>query len=134
DPRSGHAHEHVDRGATRRRDRLSCPARHSGVRGRWPRLARSLVSSWRGELVTSPTALLEGRRGLVFGVSGENSVGYRFATAAAELGAAVAIGHRAGRRERGSMLAERLGAVRVEFEATDEGSIEAAFARVGSEF
>jgi enoyl-[acyl-carrier protein] reductase I len=32
------------------------------------------------------------------------------------------------------MLAERLGAVRVEFEATDEGSIEAAFARVGSEF
>lgn len=82
-----------------------------------------------------PTApLLEGRRGLVFGVSGENSVGYRFARAAVELGATVAIGHRPARREKCGILAERLGAVRVEFEATDEGSIEAAFARVRSEF
>jgi enoyl-[acyl-carrier protein] reductase I len=74
--------------------------------------------------------LLSGRRGLILGVSSENSAGYACAAAAIEQGASVAITHRPHRRERVSALAARLGAEHVELEATDETSMREAFAQV----
>ena len=84
--------------------------------------------------MASSPQILSGCRGLVLGVSGENGVGYHFARTACELGATVVIAHRPARRETCAILAERLGCTRVEFEATDEGSIEKAFQKVASEF
>jgi enoyl-[acyl-carrier protein] reductase I len=79
------------------------------------------------------TRVLEGSRGLVLGVSGENGVGYQLAKTAIELGATVAIAHRPQRRDVCASLAERLGCARVEIEATDEASFEPAFSQVDAE-
>ena len=75
--------------------------------------------------------ILAGRRGLILGVSSENSAGYACAAAAIEQGASVAITHRPSRRGTVSALAARLGAERVELEATSESSVREAFAQVG---
>jgi len=81
--------------------------------------------------VTPSTQILGGRRGLVLGVSGENSVGYHCAAKAKALGADVAVTHRPARREAALLWAERLGCHTVELEATDEASMKTAFAAVG---
>jgi enoyl-[acyl-carrier protein] reductase I len=80
-----------------------------------------------------PSGILAGRRGIVLGVSSENSAGYACAAAAIEQGATVAISHRPSRRDAGERLAARLGAKRVELEASDETAVSEAFAQVGSE-
>lgn len=77
--------------------------------------------------------ILAGRRGIVLGVSSENSAGYACAAAAIEQGATVAISHRAERRQAAAALGARLGAKPIVLEASDETSVAAAFAQVESE-
>ncbi len=79
------------------------------------------------------TGMLAGRRGIVLGVSSENSAGYACAATAIEQGATVAISHRPSRHETARTLAARLGAKPVALEATDETSVAEAFARVADE-
>jgi enoyl-[acyl-carrier protein] reductase I len=72
--------------------------------------------------------ILEGRRGLVLGMSSANSVGYQCATAFAALGAEVAVAYRPSRRETCAPLAEAAGcALHFGVDADDEDSLAAAF-------
>ncbi|MFD6529569.1 enoyl-ACP reductase [Streptomyces sp. NPDC060184] len=76
-------------------------------------------------------ALLAGRRGLVIGVSGENSVGYHCAKNFRRLGAEVAISYRPHRAARGAALAAELGcALHLPLDWEDEQSLTAGFRRV----
>jgi enoyl-[acyl-carrier protein] reductase I len=77
--------------------------------------------------------LLAGRRGMVLGVSSENSAGYACAAAAIEQGAEVMITYRPGRREATEPLAKRLGVRATALEVTDESSVAGAFLAVSTE-
>jgi len=76
--------------------------------------------------------LLAGRRGLVLGVSGENSVGYHAARAFRAAGAEVTISHRESRRAAVAPLAEALGCERMELDFRDESAVERGFAEFGA--
>ncbi len=76
-------------------------------------------------------SLLAGRRGVVLGVSGEDSVGYHTARSFRALGADVTITHRAGRRETVEPLARALGCSTVELDARDDHAMEQAIDEVG---
>jgi enoyl-[acyl-carrier protein] reductase I len=75
--------------------------------------------------------LLAGRRGLVLGVSGVNSIGYHVAQILRELGAAVAITCRPARLASVRPLADELGAEAYPVEITDDASLAAAFDALG---
>lgn len=75
--------------------------------------------------------LLAGRRGVVLGVSSEDSIGYRTARAFRSLGAEVTITHRAGRRETVAPLARALGCSTVELDVRDDGDLERAMEEIG---
>jgi enoyl-[acyl-carrier protein] reductase I len=83
----------------------------------------------------SAEKFLTGCRGLVVGVSGANSVGFRLAKDLTALGAKVAATYRPGRRD---VCAPRLESAGVEdhapLDVTDEGSIAAAIGRFGNAF
>jgi enoyl-[acyl-carrier protein] reductase I len=79
----------------------------------------------------SPAALLEGRRGVVLGVSGANSIGYQIARTLRELGAEVAVTCRPARRAHVAELAAALGAELYPVELADEASLAAAFDALG---
>lgn len=74
--------------------------------------------------MTAAPPLLRDRRGLVLGVSSENSVGYHCARRFRELGATVAVSHRPERRDRVPALARAIDCTAVELDAQDEASIE----------
>lgn len=78
-------------------------------------------------------SLLAGKCGLVLGVSGPDSVGYRTAEQLRELGAEVAVSLRPRRRELATNLTER-GYLVVELDALEPGSIERAITQVGERF
>ena len=78
-------------------------------------------------------ALLTGRRGLVLGVSSENSVGFHVARQLQALGAEVAATLRPSRAQFLPRLSE-LCMFGVELDALDESSIERAVQRVGERF
>lgn len=80
----------------------------------------------------SGVSLLAGRRGVIVGISSRNGVGYRSAATLRAMGAELGITSRAERREDALRMAEELGCSYAELEATDEGSIERAFSRLGS--
>ncbi len=75
--------------------------------------------------------ILERSRGVILGVSSENSVGYRCAAAFRDLGAAVGITYRPHRREEGARWASELGCASAELEATDEASVARAVGELG---
>jgi enoyl-[acyl-carrier protein] reductase I len=77
------------------------------------------------------TALLAGRRGIVLGVSGANSIGYYIAQTLHELGANLALTCRPARLAHMAPLAAELGAAVYPVEVDDEPSLAAAFEAVG---
>jgi enoyl-[acyl-carrier protein] reductase I len=79
-----------------------------------------------------PTALLAGRRGLVLGVSGANSMGYHIARSLGALGASVAITCRPKRLAQLRPLADELGATVYPVDVGDEPSLAAAFEALGA--
>lgn len=79
------------------------------------------------------SSLLAGRRGLVLGVSSQDSVGFHAAQALREHGAEVAVSLRPTRGAFMARLADD-GYLTVELDAQQEGSIERAVARVGERF
>lgn len=82
---------------------------------------------------TLASSLLAGRRGLVLGVSSQDSVGFHAAQALREHGAEVAVSLRPTRSAFMAQLADD-GYVTVELDAQQEGSLERAVARVGERF
>jgi len=76
--------------------------------------------------------LLAGRRGLVLGVSGENSVGYHAARGFRAAGAEITLSHREQRRAEVAPLADALGCERMELDFCDEGAVERAFGEFGA--
>lgn len=73
--------------------------------------------------------ILEGRRGLVLGMSSQNSLGYHCAATFAALGADVAVSSRPATRELRATLAAEAGCVlQLDLDADDDESIAAAFA------
>ena len=78
-------------------------------------------------------ALLGGRRGLVLGVSSENSVGFQVARHLQALGAELAVSLRPSKSGLLPRLGE-LGMLGVELDALDEASIERALRHVGERF
>lgn len=74
--------------------------------------------------------VLEGRRGLVLGVSSRRSAGYACAAYFRQCGARVAVSSRSACSGKGSALAEELGAVAVTVDATVEASFESALREV----
>jgi enoyl-[acyl-carrier protein] reductase I len=79
----------------------------------------------------STTALLAGRRGIVLGVSGANSIGYRVAQTLHELGATVAVTCRPPRLATVAPLAAELGGAAYPVEIADEPSLATAFEALG---
>jgi enoyl-[acyl-carrier protein] reductase I len=77
------------------------------------------------------SALLAGRRGIVLGVSGANSIGYHVARTARALGATVAVTCRPARLAEVTPLADELGAGVYPVEIADEASLAAAFEALG---
>ena len=77
------------------------------------------------------TELLAGRRGLVLGVSGANSIGYHVARRLGALGASVAITCRPRRLAQLRLLAAELGAQIFPVDVGDEPSLAAAFEALG---
>jgi enoyl-[acyl-carrier protein] reductase I len=90
--------------------------------------APSWPSAERG-VTTGP--LLAGRRGIVLGVSGANSIGYHVARAVHELGATVAVTCRPLRMPEVAPLAAELGATTYAVDIDDERSLAAAFEAFG---
>jgi enoyl-[acyl-carrier protein] reductase I len=78
----------------------------------------------------STSGLLAGRRGLVLGVSGVNSIGYQVARTLHDLGAEVAMTCRPPRLAGVALLAAELGAAVYPVDVTDEPSLAAAFAAI----
>jgi len=74
------------------------------------------------------THLLGGHRGLVIGVSGENSIGYAVARRFVELGAHAVVTCRPARQPVCAPLVERLGVHTVPMEANDDDSVRRAVA------
>lgn len=88
-----------------------------------------------GDAARSPggsAALLAGRRGIVLGVSGTNSIGYHVASTLRELGAEVAVTCRPGRLAHVAPLAAELGAAVYPVELADEASLAAAVEASGT--
>jgi enoyl-[acyl-carrier protein] reductase I len=81
--------------------------------------------------IVPPAALLAGRRGVVLGVSGPNSIGYHVARTLRELGATVAVTCRPARLDRVTPLAAELGAAVYPVDVADEPSLAAAFDALG---
>lgn len=80
----------------------------------------------------SAAGLLAGCRGVIVGVSGENSMGYHFARGFAALGAEVAATYRPARRDACAPLLEAAGVKHhAALDASDEASIELAMAQLG---
>lgn len=79
------------------------------------------------------STLLAGKRGLVLGVSSEDSVGFHTALALRAQGAEVAV---AGRRTRAALLSRLSddGYLTLEFDAKEQGSLERAITRAGERF
>jgi enoyl-[acyl-carrier protein] reductase I len=75
--------------------------------------------------------LLAGRRGIVLGVSGANSIGYHIARTAREHGATVAVTCRPARLAEVALLAAQLDAAAYPVDVADETSLAAAFAALG---
>ena len=75
--------------------------------------------------------LLADLRGVVLGVSGEDSVGYHTARAFRALGAEVTITHQSGRRETVGPHARALGVDTVELDVRDERAVEQAMDEIG---
>jgi enoyl-[acyl-carrier protein] reductase I len=75
--------------------------------------------------------LLSGRRGIVLGVSGEDSIGYHTARAFRTLGAEVTVTHRSGRRESVGPLARALGCDAVELDVRDDRAVEQVMDEIG---
>jgi enoyl-[acyl-carrier protein] reductase I len=78
--------------------------------------------------------LLAGLRGIVLGVSGEDSVGYHTARAFRALGAEVTVTHRSGRRGAVGPLARALGVDTVELDVRDERAVEQAMDEIGARY
>jgi enoyl-[acyl-carrier protein] reductase I len=78
--------------------------------------------------------LLAGCRGLVLGVSGENSTGFRCARALSGFGARVAVTCRPKRKQTVAELAREFDGLALELEATEEASFDRAFAELDREF
>src|SRR5688572_28786612 len=73
---------------------------------------------------------LSGRRGLIAGISGENSFGFSCARAMVEMGAKITVTSRPQRAEECRRLAESLGCAHLSLDADDERSMDAAFAQL----
>ncbi|HEV8548285.1 MAG TPA: SDR family oxidoreductase [Polyangiaceae bacterium] len=80
------------------------------------------------------SGLLEGRRGLVLGVSGPNSVGYQAALGFRALGAEVTVTHREARRGEVQRLARDFGCGSVELDCRDERAVELAVVQTGQRY
>jgi len=76
--------------------------------------------------------LLARRRGLVLGVSSEDSIGYHAARAFRAAGAEVTITHRASRTAAVAPLSDALGCERAEVDFRDERAIERSFGEFGA--
>lgn len=82
--------------------------------------------------MSEQTGLLQGRRGLIVGVSSKNSVGFHCARNALRHGAQVAVTYRPVHRERGISTAESLGAASAfAYEARDGEAAPALIAELG---
>ena len=78
---------------------------------------------------------MKGRRGVVLGVSGRNSLGWHVAARAVELGAEVAVTHRAARGAPARAAAAAAGAaLALPLDAEDDASMAAAFARLAADW
>lgn len=77
---------------------------------------------------------LQGRTGLVVGVSAENGVGFHCAKSLVARGARLALSHRARPFSRGFELASALGCLPVCFDVKDDAALEQAVAEVGERF
>jgi enoyl-[acyl-carrier protein] reductase I len=85
--------------------------------------------------MNEPRALLAGCRGVIIGVSSENSIGLQLARTFMALGAEVAATYRPARQEQCAALLEACGVkYHAALEANDEASIEAAMAEIGGAF
>ncbi|HEX2687125.1 MAG TPA: SDR family oxidoreductase [Kofleriaceae bacterium] len=78
-----------------------------------------------------PSGLLAGRRGIVLGVSGINSIGYHIARTLRELGATVAVTCRPARLAHVAPLIAELGGAAYPVELADESSLAAVFDALG---
>jgi enoyl-[acyl-carrier protein] reductase I len=83
---------------------------------------------------TGATGLLAGRRGVVLGVSGKSGMGFQIAQGFKELGAEIAISHRAPRRAAVAGLAAELGCHAVECDFNDEPTVARAMSELGARF
>src|SRR5262249_49862161 len=106
DPRSGRPPLDVDRRSGSHGGRILGPESHPRIRARRARLHVRLVP---GGPVTERARLLAGLRGMVIGVSGPNSVGYRAAAGLREFGADVAMTAREARLPALAPTASELG-------------------------
>ena len=80
------------------------------------------------------SALLSDRRGIVLGVSGENSVGYHAARGFRALGAELTFTHRAARRQELAPLAAELGCAHAELDCRDERQVEQVMNQAGERY
>ena len=80
------------------------------------------------------SALLLNRRGIVLGVSSENSVGYHAARGFRSLGAELTFTHRAARGQELAPLAEGLGCARAELDCRDERAVEQVMNEAGERY
>ncbi|MFZ5889537.1 MAG: enoyl-ACP reductase FabI [Myxococcota bacterium] len=78
--------------------------------------------------------LLEGRAGVILGLSGRNGLGYHSARQFREQGANVALTYRPERREALRPILDELGATGLELDATDDSSVERAMTTAGERF
>ena len=80
--------------------------------------------------MSATAGLLAGRRGVVLGVSGVNSIGYQIARTLHELGAQVAVTCRPPRLAGVALLAAELDGAAYPVDVADESSLAAAFAAI----
>jgi enoyl-[acyl-carrier protein] reductase I len=80
------------------------------------------------------SGLLGGRRGVVLGVSGRNSVGFHAARAFRALGAEVTFTHRAARRPQVEPLAAELESAAVALDCRDEHAVERVLTDIGRRY
>jgi enoyl-[acyl-carrier protein] reductase I len=83
---------------------------------------------------SEPATFMNGRRGVVLGVSGANGAGWQIARYFRELGAEVAVSHRAPRRAAVREVAAGTGCRTLECDFADEASVRAAFDEAGTAF
>ena len=80
------------------------------------------------------SVLLEGRAGLILGLSGPNGMGYQSARFLRAQGARLALTHRPERREVVRPLLQELGAIGLELDARNDLSVEQAINAAGERF